>query len=221
MKRSFFVLSSLVLITLGGCKSQQSEPPVVVKPEAPIVVAPIEKPVEVPSSAVLTIDKDCKPKTWSSEWDKIILDSLSSKPSLKNLNNNPKFYVAFIKALAKAESCLNLSERYVETGLGKDAVTGTQNTSEGLLQLSYQDAKYHGCAFDWSKDKSLGVKDLKKTIFDPKNNLECGMIILEKQVKTYGILTTKSTPYYWAVLNRSNKRFAEFEKYFKAEGFSL
>lgn len=220
------MLIALVLVT--SCASNKTTP---AKKEEPVVVvtpSPIETPVvvelppiviDVPTTPVVN-DKDCG-KPWKPEWNGYIENSLSTKESLKKLNKGTKFFVAFVKALAKAESCLNLAERYVETGLGKDAVTGTQNTSEGLLQLSYQDAKYHGCGFNWQLDKQMNVKSLDKTIFDPKLNLECGMIILEKQVKTYGILVTERTPYYWAVLNKANKRYATFTKYLKAEGFSL
>lgn len=223
--KTLLTLSLLALTLTVGCKSTEEKPsvpnetPVVSVPEVVVDETPKE---ETGTTATVLVDANCKPQTWSSDWDKIIDSSLASKPSLLALKKQPGFFRAFIKALAKAESCLKLNERYVETGLGKDAVTGTQNTSEGLLQLSYQDSKYHGCAFDWSKDKSLASSDLKKTIFDPKANLECGMIILEKQVKKYGKLTTKSAPYYWSVLDESNKdKFAKFKKYLQAEGFSL
>lgn len=220
------MLTALVLVT--SCASQNQTPVkqpdvVVSKPSTPIetpVVVGVP-PIGIPSPTTTVInDKDCG-KPWKPEWNQVIETSLSTKESLKKLNKGTKFFVAFIKSLAKAESCLNLTERYLEVGLGKDAVTKQQNTSEGLLQLSYQDAKYHGCGFNWQLDKQMNVKDLNKTIFDPKLNLECGMIILDKQVKTYGILVTERTPYYWAVLNKANKRFKAFEKYLKAEGFSL
>lgn len=207
-----FLLFSFFLLFMG-CAAQQIQPPTPVKsPEA------LPEVIPAPIKSTVTIDKDCSPKTWNTEWDKYIIDSLSSKESLKNYNPNPKYWVAVLKAIAKAESCLNLNERYVEKGLGKDAVTGNQNTSEGLLQLSYQDSKYHGCQFFWNIDKQLDVKSLDKTIFNPKFNLECGMIILDKQIKSRGSLETAS-PYYWAVLNKSNARFKEFKKYLATEGY--
>ena len=161
-------------------------------------------------------DQSSITKSWDSSWDKIIIDSLSTKELLKKFNPDPKYWVSFLRALAKAESGLNLNERYVETGLGKDALTGLQNTSEGLLQLSYQDSKFHGCGFNWNLDKKLDPKDLRKTIFDPKLNLECGMIILDKQLKVVGALYTDS-PYYWAVLNKTNPRHKIFIQYLIAE----
>jgi hypothetical protein len=203
-----FLFLSCFLI-LAGCAGVQRP---VTTPVIPIEIIP------PPIQSSIVVDKDCSPKTWNTEWDEYIINSLSSKSSLKNFNTNPKYWVAVVKSIAKAESCLNLVERYVESGLGKDAVTGTQNASEGLLQLSYQDSKYHGCQFFWEIDKRLDVKSFDKTIFNPKFNLECGMIILDKQIKARGVLETIS-PYYWAVLNKSNKRFSVFKKYLAAEGF--
>jgi hypothetical protein len=203
----------ICFLILAGCSSNQKQ--------VSIPVFSQKIPVEIippPIRSSIVADKDCSPNTWNSEWDTYIIDSLSTKSSLKNFNTNPKYWVAVVKSIAKAESCLKLTERYVESGLGKDAVTGLQNTSEGLLQLSYQDSKYHGCQFFWEIDKKLDVKSFDKTIFNPKFNLECGMIILDKQIKARGVLET-SSPYYWAVLNKSNKRFSEFKKYLAAEGF--
>ncbi len=217
--KNFFSL--VFLLSFFSCATQQT-PPITIQDVTAPTVLPIETPA-IPSPIVIVssviADKDCAPKTWDSDWDKIILNSLSTKEALKNYRSDPKFYVAFMKALAKAESCLNQTERYVEKGLGKDAVTGTQNTSEGLLQLSYQDAKFHGCGFDWSKDKLLSVTSKDKTIFNPKLNLECGMIILNKQVEKKGVLLTEQTPYYWAVLNKANARYKEFKRYLTTEGF--
>ncbi len=202
-----FFLSLMILFI--GCSAEKPQSKLVI-PASIVQPSPIEN--------ALIVDKDCAPKTWSTEWDKYIIDSLSTKQSLKNYNSSEKYWVAVIKALAKAESCLNLVEYYPEKGLGKDAVTGLGNVSEGLLQLSYQDSKYHGCQFDWSKDKALDKKSLSKTIFNPKLNIECGMIILNKQIEKRGVLET-STPFYWAVLNRTNARYKEFKKYLEAEGF--
>lgn len=205
----------LILLVLFGCSTEKVNEPNY-RDRSTIPYSDLEIPVSIKNT--IAIDKDCSPKTWSTEWDKYIIDSLSSMESLKNYNPNKKYWVAVIKAIAKAESCLNLNERYVEKGLGKDVVTGNQNTSEGLLQLSYQDSKYHGCQFNWNLDKKLDIKSIDKTIFNPKHNLECGMVILNKQIKARDSLET-TTPYYWAVLNKSNKRFKVFKKYLAEEGF--
>ena len=54
--------------------------------------------------------------------------------------------------------------------------------AEGLLQLTYMDADRYGCNFDWEKDKDLPHNDPAKTILQPKNNLTCGVKILDDQL---------------------------------------
>jgi hypothetical protein len=54
--------------------------------------------------------------------------------------------------------------------------------TEGLLQLTYADAERYGCDFDWQSDRKLKANDPNKTILQPKNNLECGIKILDKQI---------------------------------------
>lgn len=133
--------------------------------------------------------------------------------SFSALTDNQKrmVYSSLFRAMALYESAYSPFSRYKEA-LGKDAVTGKQNTSEGLLQMSYQDSRYHGCAFDWSKDKALLETDPNKTIFNPVNNLRCGVIVLEKQVKKYNrIFPIKA--YYWSVLTKyKSKVISTFHK---------
>jgi len=122
-------------------------------------------------------------------------------PQYKKLNSAQKinFWAYLISAIAKFESGFKTTTRFREHGLGRDAVTGGANHSEGLLQLSYQDARYHSCAFDWSKDKHLPVTSAKKTIFDPLRNLQCGVKILAKQLKKHGRISIQRGAY-WSVL---------------------
>jgi hypothetical protein len=133
---------------------------------------------------------------------------------LRGYNPDVNYWVAFVAAICYAESNYNLLERYVETGLGKDAITGEQNTSEGLMQLSYQDSKYHGAEFNWLKDMDKLPYDETKTIFDPKLNILAGLIILNKQVGKFGCPIFNSGNY-WAVLKPNNDRHEIFFKKFK------
>ena len=98
--------------------------------------------------------------------------------------------------------------------------------SEGLLQLSYQDALYTDplklCRFDWAKDKLLSPTDHAKTIFDPRTNLECGVSIMSLQlVKTGTVLTGEGSPrakaYYWSTLNNKagNSGYESFQAQMK------
>ena len=89
-----------------------------------------------------------------------------------------------------------------------------QNTSEGLLQLSYQDSKYHACDFDWSTDRKKSAFDLSKSIFDIQKNIRCGMMIMDKLVKKRGTYIFDSGNY-WAVLKPNNKRHKVFLNAFK------
>ncbi len=119
------------------------------------------------------------------------------------------FWGQLIAAIAKFESGWKPVTRYVETTMGNDAITGEQIVSEGLLQLSYQDAKYTSafCKFDWSVDKFLNLKnpmDARKTIFDPYKNLRCGLAILAKQIKNKKAIAVDSGAY-WSVIKIGNK----------------
>lgn len=147
------------------------------------------------------------------EIDKVVSDFLPKMGNLINFQSSTKYWQSVFKALAFAESDFKLNSRYVETGLGKDAVTGVQNTSEGLLQLSYQDAKYHSCEFDWSVDKKLDARDLSKTIFNLRKNIQCGMIIMNKLIVKNGTYIFNSGNY-WAVLKPNNSRHSVFKKKF-------
>ncbi len=99
---------------------------------------------------------------------------------------------------------------------GWDNQTKSFYLSEGLLQLSYSDKRYYGCDFDWKKDKFKLSRDSSKTIFDPKKNLECGIIILDRLVKRKGkVFFNKG--HYWSVLKPNNRRHKYFQKYFKSK----
>lgn len=133
-------------------------------------------------------------------------------PNYKNLDreNRLNFWAFLFAQMAKYESSYEPATRYVESGLGKDAVTGRKNTSEGLLQVSYQDSKYHkgGCQFDWNRDRNLSAKDHRKSIFNPRLNLTCGVQIMENQVRKYNRIVVNKGQGYWSILikgHRNNK----------------
>jgi hypothetical protein len=71
--------------------------------------------------------------------------------------------------------------------------------SEGLLQLTYEDSSRYGCNFDWDADKHLPEHDPDKTILQPRNNLLCGVSILDYQliVQKKPLLSMSS---YWSTL---------------------
>jgi len=151
--------------------------------------------------------------------DTIVAERLADCENLTKLNKSLRHWQSVFKAMAYAESGFKPIERYVEPpSLGKDVITGRQNTSEGLFQMSYQDSKYHGCKFDWNQDKNKSDNDPTKTIFDIRNNTECAMDVLDFLVKKHGSYIFNSG-HYWAVLKPSNKRhgvfLSRYESYMK------
>ena len=97
------------------------------------------------------------------------------------------FWAYTFQALAGAEAGLKptTNVRHTEPEVAvEDTVTKRTVRQEGLLQLTYMDAKRYGCDFDWAQDKTLAEKDPAKTILTPKNNLLCGVKILENQMLT-------------------------------------
>lgn len=110
------------------------------------------------------------------------------------------FWIVFIAAMAQQESSFNEQLRYYENDLG--------NYSEGLLQLSTSDARYHA-----------GCSDIdRETILVGEENLICGLSILLEQLKgkpSRGIAAGTLFPssyYYWSVLTKSvtRARIGEF-----------
>lgn len=124
-------------------------------------------------------------------------------PNFFKMNNDERanFWAVLASGIAKFESSYNPVSRYVESTMGTDPITGRQVASEGLLQLSYQDGRsYSFCnEFTWSVDKAYTDKDPRKSIFDPKKNLKCGMQILQNQIRITGLIAP-ARGNYWAVL---------------------
>jgi len=147
------------------------------------------------------------------------------------------FIVHFFKSMAWAESDFVPTTRYAERGSNfvdkyvtikkssgrkgrtktvrvpiykKDSVTGLDIVSEGLMQVSYQDAEKHGCSFDWKADRKLGVKDSRKTIFDPKRNIQCAINIVAKQLGKGRELVSQGNKYYFACLDTTGGNHSKF-----------
>lgn len=188
------------------------------KKDKPVITSPVISNPSVPTGPVIIpippSFQELPKKGWFREYDEIIKDNLSDKKNLLKYNDDPIFWVAFFKAVAKAESNHNPFSTYWERNLngGVDPITGMKYLSEGLLQLSYVDAKWHGCDFCIDTDRNKKSDDVTKTIFNPEKNLKCGLIILDKLMRKH------NTPYwnkshYWAVLKPANNRHKVFKKY--------
>jgi hypothetical protein len=113
-----------------------------------------------------------------------------------------QFWAYFFQALAGAEAGLKATSNVQHTEPQVAVVDGVSHRmvrSEGLLQLTYEDARRYGCDFDWNADRRLREHDPDKTILQPENNLLCGVNILEHQlVNQHRPLITKSS--YWSTL---------------------
>ena len=121
------------------------------------------------------------------------------------------FWGQLISAMSYYESGWSPTTRFKESGLGIDPITGNTVYSEGLLQLSYQDQRWAPwCEFRWDLDRHLSPTDPRKTIFDPRINLSCGIGILARQIRRTGqIVLTHGV--YWAVL-REGGRFQKINE---------
>jgi hypothetical protein len=167
---------------------------------------------------------------WNPEWDAVIEKDIPPEmlsmqvphdvrhfcPRFYQMSDVDKraFWAYFFQALAGAEACLDPTTRvrHAERVVARiDPVTHMIVRSEGLLQVSYWDEKRYGCDFDWEKDKTLKANDPNRTILQPKNNLECGIKILQNQIidQHLPLITRRS---YWAPLQPGSYSHRNFLK---------
>jgi len=157
-------------------------------------------------------------QTWKPAWDTMIEEALPAEllslkvardvkvfcPRFNSLSLADKraFWAYFFQALAGAEAGLRTTAnvRHTEPQVAVvDQVSHRMVRSEGLLQLTYEDADRYDCDFNWTVDKHLPEHDPDKTILQPKNNLLCGVKILTTQlVDQRKPLLTRSS--YWSTL---------------------
>lgn len=167
-------------------------------------------------------------KVWNPEWDGIVEKAIPPEllspaiahdvrrfcPRFASMSDTDKrvFWAYFFQALAGAEAGLNPRTRARHPEVPKiDKVTGAPIRCEGLLQLSYEDGKLYGCDFDWKADRKLPPKSLDRSILQPKNNLECGVKILTRQlVDQHKPLFTRSS--YWSTLRPGWQDYHVFAK---------
>ncbi|MGB0065636.1 MAG: hypothetical protein WBP85_14435 [Terracidiphilus sp.] len=168
--------------------------------------------------------------TWNPDWDKIVEKSLPPEllsprrerqvkslcPRFSRMSDPDRraFWAYFFQAVAGAEAGLKSTAdvRHTDPGVAViDPVTHRITRQEGLLQLKYLDSQRYGCDFDWDKDKELAEHDPAKTILQPKNNLECGVKILENQlIVQHKSVVSKSS--YWETLRPGTAGFRVFAK---------
>ncbi|MFT4111214.1 hypothetical protein [Silvibacterium sp.] len=168
--------------------------------------------------------------TWDPAWDRYVEEALPPAmlsnavprdvrqfcPRFYQMSELDKkaFWAYFFQAVAGTEAGLNPDTRVRHTEAAvavKDGVTGRAVRSEGLLQLTYEDADRYSCDFDWPRDKTLPPNDPAKTILQPKNNLECGVKILAHQIldQHKGLISQSS---YWSTLQPGTVPYHTFVK---------
>lgn len=156
---------------------------------------------------------------WDPEWDVLIEENLPPDllsrqvardvrpfcPRFNRMSDADKraFWAYFFQALAGAEAGLRPTAdvRHLDKSMAiVDPVTHHIARQEGLLQLKYWDSIRYGCDFDWQHDRNLPLHDPDKTILNPRNNLLCGVSILQNQlIDLHQPLMTRKS--YWGTLH--------------------
>ena len=191
------------------------EPPIPVR--SPITSTPELKPAPstpIAEQKALLGDEE----NWLPQWDAIIEQALPDDmlspsmgrrvarfcPRFSTMSEADRraFWAYFLQALSGAEAGLNATAnvRHTEPQVAVvDGVSHRMVRSEGLLQLTYEDSARYGCNFDWNADRHLAEDDPGKTILQPRNNLLCGISILDNQliVQKKPLLSVSS---YWSTL---------------------
>jgi hypothetical protein len=214
-------IAAAALVLLAGCgRAHEAE---ATQPAAPAVKAAPPTPIDTQKAEV-------GGPTWDPEWDKIVELALPPEmlsqqvprdvkrfcPQFYEMGEEDKraFWAYFFQALAGAEAGLEptVQARHPQPEMMvKDEVTGRQARTSGLLQLTYEDQKRYGCDFDWERDKTLKVNDPERTILQPKNNLECGVKILDHQLIEQHKALLSSTGY-WGTLRPGTMSYRVFAK---------
>jgi hypothetical protein len=224
------VAFSAPLAASGQASPAGAEPPAREKPAEPAAKKkPLLKPAP-PTPIAIEKQELGDPEPWNPAWDRLIekalpADLLSPErerqvrslcPRFKYLSDADRraFWAYFFQALAGAEAGLEPTAdvRHKEPAVAViDPVTHRVARQEGLLQLAYMDSERYDCDFDWQKDKDLPEHDPAKTILEPRNNLLCGINILENQIVTrHKPLLSGSS--YWVTLRPGTYGFQHFMK---------
>jgi len=214
-------LAIALLLLASGCAKHEKKPqpapaPKAMKPAPPTPIA--VKKVELGQD------------TWDHSWDRIIEEAIPASMLSYRVPHDvrrfcPRFYTMdvvdkrafwayFFQALAGAEGGLKTTAvvRHSQPEMQvKDSVSGTTGRTQGLLQLTYEDQRRYGCDFDFEADHRLPVTDPGRTILRPKNNLECGIQILEQElIGQHKPLLARTQ--YWSTLQPGTVSYRVFAK---------
>jgi hypothetical protein len=212
-------------ILVAACSQQAAQQPAAPPPQ-PVMKA-------APPTPIAEKKEELGQPAWDPQWDVIVEQALSPEmlsgsvargvrtfcPRFATMSDADKraFWAYTFQALAGAEAGLKPTTdvRHTEPEVAKvDTVSKRMVRSEGLLQLTYMDKDRYGCDFDWEHDKTLPEKDPAKTILNPRNNLLCGVKIMENQMITQRrpLLSPSS---YWVTLQPAHTSYLMFAKQMK------
>ncbi len=210
------------MLLMTGCQRNSSTPPPV-RPAQPEIKT-------APPTPIAAKKEELGMSTWNHDWDRVVEQALPPQllsnrvardvrpfcPRFSTMDEADRraYWAYFFQALAGAEAGLQPTTdvQHTEPEIAvKDGVTKRMVRSEGLLQLTYMDAKRYGCNFDWNKDSRLGEKNPAKTILQPENNLQCGVRILFNQliIQHKPLLSRTS---YWSTLQPARPSYRVFAK---------
>jgi hypothetical protein len=226
--RTKLFLAGVLVLAAGFAfiRSNAKQAPAAPLASAQPVAAAETKPA--PATPIDAKKAELGGKVWNPEWDNFVEQAvppemLSSRvprdvrklcPNFYHMSDTDKrvFWAYLFQALAGAEAGLNPTTNVRHPQMAKvDKVTGQPVHSEGLLQLTFEDQKSYGCDFDWANDRRLPKNDPNRTILQPRNNLECGVKILDNQIiDRHKPLLTKSS--YWSPLQPGTVPYRTFLK---------
>jgi len=215
------------MLVLGGCGRQ------VAQQRAQPISPPKPALKHAPATPIAEKKEELGQQSWDPQWDVVVEQALSPEmlsprvargvrtfcPRFAGMGEADKraFWAYTFQALAGAEAGLKPTTdvRHTEPEVAvEDPVTKRTVRQEGLLQLAYMDAERYGCDFNWEQDKGLAEKSPARTILTPKNNLLCGVKILENQMLTQKkpLLSASS---YWVTLRPERPSYVVFAKQMK------
>ncbi len=210
---------AILLLAVGCGKGRQGQPP---------TQALVTKPA--PATPIDIKRAETGGPMWDPAWDQIVEQALPAEllsngvardvrpfcPRFSAMSeaDRRQFWAYFFQALAGAEAGLKPTShvRHDQPAMEvRDQVTGVQGRTEGLLQLAYEDQKRYGCDFDWEADRRLRAGDPARTILQPRNNLECGVKILDQEIVVeHKPLLSRSE--YWSTLQPGTVSYRVFAK---------